>query len=161
MKAVYPGTFDPITMGHKDLIIRAAKMFDELVVGVALNPQKSPLFSLDRRVHLLEVVTSNMKNVIVKHFDGLLVDFAMSQGTNIILKGIRAMTDFESEFQMAQINQNLNKNIQTLFLVTNQKYSFLSSSAVKEVAMNKGSISSLVPDEVHDEIVDCFKNGIF
>jgi len=135
MKAVYPGTFDPITMGHKDLIIRAAKMFDELVVGVALNPQKSPLFSLDRRVHLLEVVTSNMKNVIVKHFDGLLVDFAMSQGTNIILKGIRAMTDFESEFQMAQINQNLNKNIQTLFLVTNQKYSFLSSSAVKEVAM--------------------------
>ncbi|OGX19907.1 MAG: pantetheine-phosphate adenylyltransferase [Omnitrophica WOR_2 bacterium RBG_13_44_8] len=161
MKAVYPGTFDPITMGHKDLIIRAAKMFDELVVGVALNPQKSPLFSLDRRVHLIEVVTINMKNVIVKHFDGLLVDFAMSQGTNIILKGIRAMTDFESEFQMAQINQNLNKNIQTLFLVTNQKYSFLSSSAVKEVAMNKGSISSLVPDEVHDEIVDCFKNGIF
>ena len=161
MKAVYPGTFDPITMGHKDLIIRAAKMFDELVVGVALNPQKSPLFSLDRRVHLLEMVTSNMKNVIVKHFDGLLVDFAMSQGTNIILKGIRAMTDFEYEFQMAQINQNLNKNIQTLFLVTNQKYSFLSSSAVKEVAMNKGSISSLVPDEVHDEIVDCFKNGIF
>lgn len=161
MKAVYPGTFDPITMGHKDLIVRASKIFDELIVGVALNLQKSPLFSLDKRVHFLEMVASNMKNVNVKHFDGLLVDFAMSQGTNIILKGIRAMTDFEYEFQMAQINQNLNKNIQTLFLVTNQKYSFLSSSAVKEVAMNRGSIKGLVPDEVHDEIIGCFKNGIF
>jgi pantetheine-phosphate adenylyltransferase len=102
-----------------------------------------------------------MKNVTVEHFDGLLVDFAMKHETNIILKGIRAMTDFEYEFQMAQINQNLNMDIQTLFLVTNQQYSFLSSGAVKEVAMNRGSIRGLVPDEVHDEIVNCFRNGIF
>lgn len=161
MRAVYPGTFDPITMGHKDLIVRASKIFDELVVGVALNLQKNPLFSIDKRVKFLEMVTSNMKNVTVEHFDGLLVDFAMKHETNIILKGIRAMTDFEYEFQMAQINQNLNMDIQTLFLVTNQQYSFLSSGAVKEVAMNKGSIRGLVPDEVHDEIVNCFRNGIF
>ena len=161
MKAVYPGTFDPITMGHKDLIIRASKIFDVLIVGVALNLQKNPLFSIDKRISFLEKVTDNIRNVTVDHFDGLLVDFAVKHGTNIILKGIRAMTDFEYEFQMAQINQNLNKEIQTLFLVTNQKYSFLSSGAVKEVAINRGSIKSLVPDEVHDEIVSCFRNGMF
>jgi len=161
LKAVYPGTFDPITMGHKDLIIRASKIFDVLIVGVALNLQKNPLFSIDKRISFLEKVTDNIRNVTVDHFDGLLVDFAVKHGTNIILKGIRAMTDFEYEFQMAQINQNLNKEIQTLFLVTNQKYSFLSSGAVKEVAINRGSIKSLVPDEVHDEIVSCFRNGMF
>jgi pantetheine-phosphate adenylyltransferase len=126
-KAIYAGTFDPVTYGHIDLIKRAQEIFQEVIVAVAHNSHKKPLFSVKERVTMLKKATRGLENIIVDDFDGLVVDYARKQKAKVLIRGLRMISDFEYEFQMAQINQNLNKDIQTLFLVTNQKYSFLSS----------------------------------
>ncbi|GIN57614.1 pantetheine-phosphate adenylyltransferase [Lederbergia ruris] len=146
--AVCPGSFDPVTMGHVDIIQRGAKVFDEVRVAILNNSSKNPLFSLEERVELLEVVTKDFDNVIVDTFDGLLIDYAKSVNANAIIRGLRAVSDFEYEMQMTSMNRVLNEQIETFFIMTNNQYSFLSSSIVKEVAKYKGNISELVPSEV-------------
>lgn len=145
---IYPGSFDPVTNGHIDIINRAAQLVDHLVIGVLSNVKKQPLLSVEERIHLLKSVTDNLKNIHVEAFSGLLVDFAARKNASIIVRGLRAMSDFEYELQMAQTNHNLNKNIETIFLATNVNYSFLSSSVVKEIAMFGGDVNSLVPLKV-------------
>lgn len=145
-----PGTFDPITSGHLDIIVRAASLFDEIVVGVASSPDKGggPLFDLDERVELVTKVTAALGNVSVRPFDTLLVNFAKEVEASVIIKGLRAVTDFEREFQMAALNWRLDSNIETMFIMAVPEYMFLSSSAVKEIAQHGGSVRGLVPDEV-------------
>lgn len=149
-RGVVPGTFDPVTSGHLDIIERAAVIFDDLVVGVALSPDKGggPLFSIEERVGLIQRVTAKLGNVSVRPFDTLLVNFAEEVGASVIVKGLRAVTDFEREFQMAALNWRLDSDIETMFIMAVPEYSYLSSSAVKEIAMHGGSVRGLVPDEV-------------
>ncbi|HOA81654.1 MAG TPA: pantetheine-phosphate adenylyltransferase [Defluviitaleaceae bacterium] len=149
--AIYPGSFDPVTNGHIDIIFRASAMVDKLIIGVLSNVKKQPLLTVEERIALLEATTHKyLKNVEVEAFSGLLVDFAAKKNASIIVRGLRAMSDFEYELQMAQTNRNLNKNIETIFLATNVHYSFLSSSVVKEIAMFGGDINSLVPPVVEE-----------
>jgi pantetheine-phosphate adenylyltransferase len=155
-KAICPGTFDPITCGHLDVINRAYKYFSKFIVAVAANPIKEPLFSLKERVYLLEKATAGLPNVKVESFDTLLVDFARKIGATAIVKGLRAISDFEYEFQMSQINQEMDENIQTFFVMANPEYTFISSSAVREVASYGGSITGLVPDNVEGELSKMF-----
>ncbi|HSK47181.1 MAG TPA: pantetheine-phosphate adenylyltransferase [Coriobacteriia bacterium] len=153
-RGVVPGTFDPVTSGHLDIIERASGLFDELVVGVALSPDKGggPLFTLEERVDLIERVTAVLGNVTVQPFDTLLVKFAEEVGASVIVKGLRAVTDFEREFQMAALNWRLNSDIETMFIMAVPEYMYLSSSAVKEIAVHGGSVRGLVPDEVYDAL---------
>ena len=151
-KAVYPGSFDPLTYGHLDIIERSAKMVDELVVGVLHNSAKNSLFSLEERVNMIKEMTKDIPNVKVESFDGLLVDYMSKIGANIIIRGLRAVTDFEYELQLAQINHVQNEEIETVFLITNLKYSYLSSTVVKEIASYGGDISKFVPVELVDRI---------
>ncbi len=151
-KAIYPGSFDPVTKGHLDIIIRASKIMDHLTVAVLENPRKVATFDIEQRVEMLKLVTKPYSNVEVDFYQGLLIDYAHQRNTDIIIKGLRAISDFEFEFQMALVNQKLNPSIETLFMMTNSKYSYLSSSIVKEIVALEGDISSLVPDEVHDII---------
>ena len=151
-RAVYPGSFDPITFGHLDIIERSAKMVDELVVGVLHNSAKNSLFSLEERVNMIREMTKDIPNVRVESFDGLLVDYMSQIGANIIIRGLRAVTDFEYELQLAQINHVQNEEIETVFLITNLKYSYLSSTIVKEIASYGGDISKFVPVELIDRI---------
>lgn len=150
--AIYPGSFDPVTLGHLDIIERAAKIVDELVVAVLMNGSKSPLFTVTERVDMLREVTKHIGNVKVMSFSGLLVDFAKEINASIIIRGLRAITDFEYELQMAQTNHILNDKIDTVFLTSNLEYSYLSSSTVKEVASFEGDISKFVPEYVIDRI---------
>lgn len=150
--AIYPGSFDPVTLGHLDIIERAAKIVDELVVAVLMNGSKSPLFTVTERVDMLREVTKHIGNVKVMSFSGLLVDFANEINASIIIRGLRAITDFEYELQMAQTNHILNDKIDTVFLTSNLEYSYLSSSTVKEVASFGGDISKFVPEYVIDRI---------
>lgn len=150
--AIYPGSFDPVTLGHLDIIERAAKIGDELIVAVLMNGSKFPLFSVEERVRMLKEVTRHIDNVRVMSFSGLLVDFAKECNANIIIRGLRAITDFEYELQMAQTNHILNDKIDTVFLTSNLEYSYLSSSTVKEVASFGGDISKFVPEYVIDRI---------
>jgi pantetheine-phosphate adenylyltransferase len=145
--AIYPGTFDPITNGHLDIIERAAEQFSTLVVAVSQNPGKSPLFSLEERVAIVKEAVAPMKGVEVDSFEGLLVDYCLRREARLIVKGLRAVSDFEYELQMAQMNLRL-AGVDTLFMVANPSYSFLSSSIVKEVARFGGSVDGLVPSEV-------------
>lgn len=147
-RAIYPGSFDPVTYGHLDIIERAADIFDELIVAVLYNKAKSPLFSVDERVNILNEVLSGIPNVSVKSYEGLLVDFAVSCGAGVIVRGLRAVTDFEYELQLAQTNNVLNKGVDTVFLTTALKYAYLSSSTVKEVASYGGDIDKFVPPYV-------------
>lgn len=149
-RGLCPGTFDPITSGHLDIIERAALLFDEVLVGVALNPEKGggPLFPVEERVAFIEQATAGLSNVAVKPFDTLLVDFADMEGATVIIKGLRAVTDFEREFQMAALNWRLDSKIETLFIMAIPEYMYLSSSAVKEIARHGGSVRGLVPDHV-------------
>ena len=157
--AVYPGSFDPITNGHLDIIIRAAKVCDKLIVAVLENPEKkNPLFSIEERVELIKRVTKDLDNVEVENFKGLLVNFVKSKNAKVIIKGLRAVTDFEYELQMAMMNNKLDENIETIFMMTNNKYSFLSSSLVKQVAMYGGCIKELVPEEIIKDIIHKIKN---
>jgi pantetheine-phosphate adenylyltransferase len=152
IRAVYPGTFDPVTNGHLDVIERAAKIFDELIVAVTTNPAKTPWFTLEERVEMLRECCSHLPNVTVEAFDGLLVKFVRQKGAKVIIKGLRAVTDFDYEFQMAAINRKLAPEIETLFLMTSLPYAYLSSSAVKEVASLNGCLKDLVPDNVAERL---------
>ncbi|MGV2942129.1 pantetheine-phosphate adenylyltransferase [Mesobacillus sp. LC4] len=156
--AVCPGSFDPITLGHLDIITRAAKVFDELYVVVLNNSSKKPLFSVEERIQLIEQVTKGIANVKVDSFQGLLVDYAESVNANAIIRGLRAVSDFEYEMQITSMNRVLSDKIETFFIMTNNQYSFLSSSIVKEVAKYDGKISELVPPEVEEALLTKFKN---
>jgi pantetheine-phosphate adenylyltransferase len=139
-KAIYPGTFDPITNGHADLIERAANMFTHVIVGIAANPSKKPLFSLDERVELIKQVTQHLSNVEVIGFRGLLADFAEDQGATVLIRGLRAVSDFEYEFQLANMNRRLNPNLESVFMTPSEENSFISSTLVKEVALHRGKV---------------------
>ena len=151
-KAVYPGSFDPVTLGHLDIIERSARLVDELIVGVLINHAKSPLFTVDERVQMLQEVTKEIGNVRVEAFSGLSVDFLKRCDAKIMIRGLRAITDFEYELQMAQTNRVLAPDIDTLFLTTNLEYAYLSSTTVKEVAVYGGDISHFVPGIVVDRV---------
>jgi pantetheine-phosphate adenylyltransferase len=146
--AIYPGTFDPVTNGHIDIIRRALNIFDKLIVSVALNPRKNPLFSIEQRVELIQQGLEGLKHVEILPFDNLLTDFAQENNATVIIKGLRAVSDFEYELQMGLMNRNLDEAIETLFMIPSQEYSFLSSSFVKEIAKHGGDIHKLVPKTV-------------
>lgn len=146
--AVYPGSFDPCTNGHLDIIRRASKLFGKVVVAVLVNEKKNPLFSLEERVELLKTATEGLDNVEICSFSGLLADFMKSNGYNVIIKGLRAVSDYEYEFQMALTNRALCGSVETVFMPCSSEFMFLSSSIVKEVAKYNGELSGLVPDEL-------------
>ena len=153
-RALYPGSFDPVTNGHLDIIERSSRIFDHLTVAVLENTRKVSLFSMEERVHMLKSIVKRFPNVDVKSYSGLLVDYADKAEAWIIVKGLRAVADFEHEFQMALVNKKLNSNVETLFMMSNNTCSFISSSAVKEIAAYGGDIRDMVPKEVHQIIVD-------
>jgi pantetheine-phosphate adenylyltransferase len=155
--AVCPGSFDPITYGHLDIIRRGAKVFDTVYVSVLNNSTKNPLFSVDERVNLIRAVTKDLPNVKVDVHSGLLVDYAKAVNANAIIRGLRAVSDFEYEMQITSMNRVLNEDIETFFIMTNNQFSFLSSSIVKEVAKYNGDISTLVPPIVEKELQKKFK----
>ncbi|EYE89293.1 phosphopantetheine adenylyltransferase [Fervidicella metallireducens AeB] len=147
--AVYPGSFDPITNGHLDIIERSSRIFDKIIVAVLENPEKkNPMFSVEERVDLIKRVTENIENVEVESFKGLLIDYMHKKNANVIVKGLRAMSDFEYEFQMALMNNKLDSDVETLFMMTNSKYSYVSSTSVKQVATYGGCIDDLVPENI-------------
>ena len=154
---IYPGSFDPVTFGHLDIIERGAKIVDKLIVGVLTNNAKTPLFSSEERVRMINNLTKYLDNVEAKAFDGLTVDFAHAEGATVIVRGLRAVTDFEYELQLAQTNKFIAPDIDTIFLTTNLKYSYLSSSTVKEIASFGGDIHEFVSPEVQDRMKGKFK----
>ena len=156
--AVYPGSFDPITNGHLDIIERASRIFEKVIVGVLNNKNKKPRFTSDERVMLIKKVTSHLDNVETASFDGLLVDFAKRQNASVIIKGLRTVNDFEYEFQMALLNKTLDNECETMFMMTNSKYSYISSSMVNELAGYKGDLAGLVPSEIIQYIKDKYEH---
>lgn len=146
--AVYPGSFDPITYGHLDIINRGLKVFDEIIVAVACNSQKNALFSFDERVDMIGQVIKDQKRVTVDTFTGLLIDYVARKNAHVIIRGLRAISDFEYEFQIAQMNSCISQNVETLFMMTSLQYGYLSSSIVKEVCSLNGNIDGFVPPEV-------------
>jgi pantetheine-phosphate adenylyltransferase len=156
--AIYPGTFDPITNGHVDLIARASRLYYKVVVAVAVNKGKTPLFSLDERVGLVKAVASDFSNVHVIGFDNLLVECAKQQGAHVILRGLRAVSDFEYEFQLAGMNRRLAPELETVFLTPAEQYEFISSSMIREIAQLKGDVSCFVPDIVHQCLINKFRS---
>ena len=154
---IYPGSLDPVTFGHLDIIERGAKIVDKLIVGVLTNNAKTPLFSSEERVRMISNLTKHLDNVEAKAFDGLTVDFAHAEGATVIVRGLRAVTDFEYELQLAQTNKVIAPDIDTIFLTTNLKYSYLSSSTVKEIASFGGDIHEFVSPEVQDRMKGKFK----
>ena len=152
LRAIYPGSFDPVTFGHIDIIERAARISDELIVGVLQNKAKTPLFSVEERVIMLREVTKHLKNVKIIPFEGLLIEFAKQMDAKVIVRGLRAITDFEYELQMSQTNRKLNSDVETLFLTTSLDYSYLSSTTVKEVASYDGDITQFVPEFVAEKV---------
>ena len=153
-RAIYPGSFDPVTNGHVDIILRSSKIVDRLIVGVLNNSAKKSLFSVEERVSMLKELTKDLPNVEVTSFDGLLVDYMREIDASIIVRGLRAVTDFEYELQIAQTNHIENTDIETIFLTTNLKYSYLSSTIVKEFASYGGDISKFVPEQFGDRIYE-------
>ena len=158
-RAIYPGSFDPVTLGHMDIISRAAKVVDELIVAVLINSAKKPLFSVEERVSMLEEMTRDIPNVKVKSFDGLLVEYAENEKADFIVRGLRAVTDFEYELQIAQSNHIVNPRVDTLFLTTSLEYAYLSSTIVKEIASYGGDISHFVPEQLMERIYTKYNNG--
>ncbi|GIN61407.1 phosphopantetheine adenylyltransferase [Robertmurraya siralis] len=156
--AVCPGSFDPITFGHLDIISRGAKVFDQVYVSILNNSSKKPLFTVEERIQLIREVTKDIPNVKVDSFHGLLVDYAKEIGANAIIRGLRAVSDFEYEMQLTSMNRFLNHEIETFYIMTNNQYSFLSSSIVKEVAQYSGNISELVPPIVEQALQAKFKS---
>ncbi len=157
LKAIYPGSFDPITYGHLDIIERAAVVVDELIIGVLQNKAKNSLFSVEERVRMIREVTKNLDNVKVVAFEGLLVDLAKQMDAKVIVRGLRGVTDFEYELQMAQTNRKLDMNLETLFMTTSLEYAYLSSSTVRECAAFGGHISQFVPEPVEAQIIEKMK----
>lgn len=154
--AMYPGTFDPVTNGHIDLIRRAGRIFDHLIVAVANNPEKKPLFSFEERRAFLQEVTRGMENLRIHSFDGLLVQYARENHVNVIIRGLRAVADFEYEYQMALMNRNLDECIETVFMMPCEKYSFISSKLIKEVSSFGGNVKGMVPDVVFSALRNKF-----
>lgn len=152
--AVYPGSFDPITCGHLDIIKRSSKLFDKVIVAVLNNSQKAPMFSVEERVTLIEKCTKDIKNCEVLSFSGLLVDFVHQVGANTVIRGLRAISDFEYEFQMALLNKKLAPDVETLFMVTNLNCLYISSSVVKEICHFGGNSEGLIPNEIINDIKD-------
>lgn len=155
---ICPGSFDPVTLGHLDVITRASKLFDRVIVGVLVNSSKKPIFSIDERIELLKEVTEHLNNVEIVGFNGLLAQYCEEHSVDAIVKGLRAVTDFEYEFQMALTNKKLNPNLETLFLTAEADSMYLSSSMVREIASMGGDISNFVPTCIHDRIVERLKN---
>ena len=151
--AVYPGSFDPVTNGHLDIITRAANIFDKVIVAVLENPEKNPLFPKEDRVSMIREVTYGLENIEVDSFTGLLTHYMNAKNAKVIVKGLRAVSDFEYEFQMALLNNKLDPCVETLFMMTNNKYSYLSSSAIKQIALFGGCIKELVPDSIVTRIL--------
>ena len=160
LRAIYPGSFDPVTFGHIDVIKRASRLVDELVVGVLHNKAKIPLFSVEERVKMLEEATKGLKNVKIVPFEGLLVEFARRMKAKVVVRGLRAITDFEYELQMSQTNHKLEPEVETMFLTTSIEYSFLSSTTVKEVAAFGGDISQFVPSAIIGRIEEKMQSKI-
>ncbi len=156
IKAIYPGTFDPITNGHIDLAKRAALMFDEVIIAVASNPSKSPLFTLEERVQLAKQAVQDVKNISVVGFSGLLAELAKTYHAKVLLRGLRAVSDFEYEFQLANMNRRLNPELESVFLTPAEQNSFISSTIVKEVSMHKGNVSQFVPDFIVSALEEKF-----
>lgn len=159
-KAVYPGSFDPITNGHVDIVQRGLKIFDEILIAVLENPKKNPLFTTKERIAMIQEVFSDQKNLEVKAFDGLLVEFAKKNNAKIVIRGLRAISDFEYEFQMALMNRKLNPEIETFFMMPSASYTFLSSKLVKEIFMLGGCLRGLVPSHVQKKLREKFKKEI-
>ncbi len=156
---IYPGTFDPITNGHIDIIQRSIFLFDKVVVAVTTNPAKSPLFNIDDRIEMIKSSIKAMKNVEVESFDDLLVNYALEKNATAIIRGLRATSDFEYEFQMALVNRKLSDKLVTVFLMPNEKYTYLNSTIVKELASFRGDVSHFVPPEVNNKLNERFKNN--
>lgn len=155
--AVYPGSFDPITNGHLDVIHRASKMFDKVVVAILLNVSKNPCFTIEERISLIQSAANNIENIEIESFSGLLVDYMQAKNANIIIKGLRNSTDFEYEYPMALMNKKLVSSIDTVFVISNPEYSFVSSSLVKEVARFDGNLQNIVPEEVQKALIQKYK----
>jgi pantetheine-phosphate adenylyltransferase len=154
--AIYPGFFDPITNGHLSIVSRALKIFDRLIIAILKNPQKNPLFTVDERIYMINQTLKSEANVEVDTFDGLLVDYAVKKDSNVVIRGLRALSDFEYEFQMALMNRKLNRNIQSIFLMTDYKWFYTSSTIIKEAASFGGDISGLVPKVVNQKLKEKF-----
>jgi len=156
MIAIYPGSFDPITLGHLDIITRGSKLYEQVIVVVSRNPSKDPLFSVEKRIAQIQKATQHLANVNIDSFDGLTVTYARERGASVLLRGLRVLSDFEKELQMAHTNKTLSDDIETVFLATSTEYGFLSSSLVKEIARFAGPISHLVPDHIAADIEQAF-----
>lgn len=156
---IYPGTFDPITNGHIDIIERSILLFDQVIVAVTTNPAKSPLFDINERIEMIKSSIKAMRNVEVDGFDDLLVNYALKRKATAIIRGLRATSDFEFEFQMALVNRKLSEGLVTVFLMPNEKYTYLNSTIVKEVASFHGDVSRFVPPEVNQRLINKFKNS--
>ncbi|WP_027339166.1 pantetheine-phosphate adenylyltransferase [Halonatronum saccharophilum] len=155
--AVYPGSFDPVTMGHLDIIERANRIFDKVIVAVFHNPNKDPLFTMEERVDMLGKVLQDFDGVEVDSFQGLLTDYLKQKGAGVMIRGLRAVSDFEAELQMASMNKKLAPELETVFMMTNTKYAYLSSSLIKEVASFRGCIKELVPDDIVPKVIERLK----
>ena len=156
MIAIYPGSFDPITLGHLDIIKRGCRLFEQVIVAVLRNPNKTPLFTVEERIEQIRISTQGLQNLEVDSFDGLTVNYARMRGAGVLLRGLRVLSDFEHELQMAHTNKTLFEQIETVFLATSNEYSFLSSSVVKEIARFGGSVDHLVPQHVALDIYRCY-----
>ena len=154
--AIYPGTFDPITNGHLDIIKRAARIFDSVIVAVATNTSKTPLFSTKEREELIREAVKNISGVEVESFSGLIVNYCHQRGASALIRGLRAVSDFEYEFQMALLNRKIGKDVESVFLMPKEKYTYLSSSMIKEIAEFGGDVTSFVPDHVRTELIKKF-----
>jgi pantetheine-phosphate adenylyltransferase len=154
--AIYPGSFDPITNGHLSLLRRGLQIFDKIIVAIAVNPEKKPLFTLEERLDMLRLVLKDYPRVQIDHFQGLLVDYVDNQGSNIVLRGLRALSDFEYEFQLALMNRKLNRKVQTVFMMTDYKWFYISSTIIKEAAALNGNINGLVPEIVNQRLKEKF-----
>ncbi len=157
--AIYPGTFDPVTNGHLDLVARASSLFDHVIVAIAVNSGKQPLFNIDERVTLMQKVVAKYPGVEVIGFDNLLVECADEQGANVILRGLRAVSDFEYEFQLAGMNRHLSPNLETLFMTPAEQYAFISSTMIREIARLGGDVSAFVPNIICNELSKKFNSG--
>lgn len=153
VSAMYPGTFDPVTLGHEDLVRRGARLFDKVVVAIAANPGKEPMFSLEERVELARATLKDIENVEVTGYTGLTVDFALENGLQVIVRGLRAVSDFEYEFQLANMNRHLTDEVETAYLTPTEKFTFISSSLVREVASLGGDVSQFVSPEVKEALI--------
>jgi len=152
--AIYPGTFDPITNGHLDLLVRATKIFDKVIIAVANNPRKNPLFSVEERISMIQAVSGDIENIEVEPFDDLLVNYVGRKNANFVIRGLRAVSDFDYEFQLASANRRLDENVETIFLTPSEANYFISSSLVREISFYEGDVQSFVPKHVEEKVIE-------